>query len=167
MQEFTDLKYHISGYWSYGMHLTLCLALSLSYPSSALSTKSLSRCSYPVSSSMTRPIALGGLEDGTVVDSELMLCLNLRANSLSRSLRCRCGAPISCWATFCFSCSHLLSWFPTSIVCTPRCYVSACLLLGSRRGLKQYLPVWLRPSKQIRAPLYSLKQRRQRRFIVS
>jgi len=25
---------------------------------------------------------------------------------------------------------------------------------------------WLRPSKQIRAPLYSLKQRRQRRFIV-
>lgn len=26
---------------------------------------------------------------------------------------------------------------------------------------------WLRPSKQIRAPLYSLKQRRQRRWIVS
>ena len=29
-----------------------------------------------------------------------------------------------------------------------------------------YLPVWLRPSKQIRAPLYSIKQKRQRRWIV-
>lgn len=27
--------------------------------------------------------------------------------------------------------------------------------------------VWLRPSKQIRAPLYSIKQTRQRRWIVS
>lgn len=27
--------------------------------------------------------------------------------------------------------------------------------------------VWLRPSKQIRAPLYSIKQKRQRRWIVS
>ena len=26
--------------------------------------------------------------------------------------------------------------------------------------------VWLRPSKQIRAPLYSIKQKRQRRWIV-
>jgi len=29
------------------------------------------------------------------------------------------------------------------------------------------LAVWLRPSKQIRAPLYSIKQKRQRRWIVS
>ena len=28
-------------------------------------------------------------------------------------------------------------------------------------------PVWLRPSKQIRAPLFSTKQKRQRRWIVS
>jgi len=27
--------------------------------------------------------------------------------------------------------------------------------------------VWLRPSKQIRAPLYSFKQKKQRRWIVS
>jgi hypothetical protein len=27
--------------------------------------------------------------------------------------------------------------------------------------------VWLRPSKQIRAPLYSFKQKKQRRIIVS
>lgn len=39
---------------------------------------------------------------------------------------------------------------------------------SSRRDLSQYVvPVWLRPSKQIRAPLFSIKQKRQRRWIVS
>ena len=28
------------------------------------------------------------------------------------------------------------------------------------------MAVWLRPSKQIRAPLYSIKQKRQRRWII-
>ena len=31
----------------------------------------------------------------------------------------------------------------------------------------RFVLVWLRPSKQIRAPLYSVKQRKQRRLIVS
>ena len=33
--------------------------------------------------------------------------------------------------------------------------------------MNDFPTVWLRPSKQIRAPLYSVKQRKQRRRIVS
>jgi 1,3-beta-glucan synthase len=33
--------------------------------------------------------------------------------------------------------------------------------------IANFTSVWLRPSKQIRAPLYSLKQKKQRRWIVS
>jgi 1,3-beta-glucan synthase len=39
--------------------------------------------------------------------------------------------------------------------------VTACEAVDTR------ILVWLRPSKQIRAPLYSVKQKRQRRWIVS
>ena len=42
-----------------------------------------------------------------------------------------------------------------------------CLDTLLRFLFTQSLSVWLRPSKQIRAPLFSTKQKRQRRWIVS
>lgn len=47
-----------------------------------------------------------------------------------------------------------------------RCYFVSCLPQHPW-CITDFATVWLRPSKQIRAPLYSLKQKKQRRWIVS
>lgn len=47
-----------------------------------------------------------------------------------------------------------------------RCYFVSCLPQHPW-CITDLATVWLRPSKQIRAPLYSLKQKKQRRWIVS
>lgn len=47
-----------------------------------------------------------------------------------------------------------------------RCCFVSCLTQHSS-CITDIATVWLRPSKQIRAPLYSLKQKKQRRWIVS
>jgi 1,3-beta-glucan synthase len=46
------------------------------------------------------------------------------------------------------------------------CMYSRQLIWGYALTQNTIITVWLRPSKQIRAPLYSIKQRRQRRSIV-
>lgn len=50
---------------------------------------------------------------------------------------------------------------------TMLCKFSLQRYIDTKSCILIFFPVWLRPSKQIRAPLFSTKQKRQRRWIVS
>lgn len=113
-----------------------------------------------------RQIGPGGRASGTDVVLALMQCRNLLASSSSRSLNCPCGVQTSSRATSFCSSSRLPSSFHTLTDSTRRYCVSHSAPSTLNRA-HDLLKVWLRPSKQIRAPLYSIKQKRQRRMIVS
>lgn len=80
---------------------------------------------------------------------------------------------LSLWSSDFLTC-HLLLFILTPPILVPYidrlhstllCKLSVLYWLC--KTLTTYYVVWLRPSKQIRAPLYSIKQKRQRRMIVS
>jgi 1,3-beta-glucan synthase len=52
--------------------------------------------------------------------------------------------------------------FHATILCKFPCHINQYIF-----HLTFLLLVWLRPSKQIRAPLFSVRQKRQRRWLVS
>lgn len=116
---------------------------------------------------MMRPTVLGGLAAGTEEVLALTSCLNQRASLWSKSSSFPSGVQISSWATSYSSCYPRLFWSHTSIApMRPSCVSSSHLPCGYSELTACLSLVWLRPSKQIRAPLYSIKQKRQRRWIV-
>ena len=108
----------------------------------------------------------GGRASGMAEVWVLMRCHNQRESSLSRLLSYRCGAQTSLPATSSSSFSHRLFSFRTLTEYTRRYSVSPGSIFSIFAGHSSCISVWLRPSKQIRAPLYSIKQKRQRRWII-
>jgi len=86
-------------------------------------------------------------------------CQNHRAVSLEFGSIARTPAFVHAYASY----PHTLFWpFP--------CHTSLWVLFIFRCLISSFwylMIVWLRPSKQIRAPLFSINQKRQRRWIVS
>jgi len=130
----------------------------------APSANSSSQSSFLVSSSMMRQTELGGLANGTDEVWGPMSCPSQLESSSSKLLSWAYGHPTSSLPTSSSLFSHPSPLFHTSTLSTRRSCVS------------QYYPasevmlivplVWLRPSKQIRAPLYSMKVKKQRQWIV-
>ena len=119
-------------------------------------------------SSMMRQTVHGGQIVGIVTILARTPFHSLLASLLSRLSSCCCGVPTSCSDTSCFSCSPLHYWLRMLTVCTQWCSVSPFLVsFGCCFLMIDPSRVQLHPSEQIRAPLYSVKQCKQCRRIVS
>jgi len=137
----------------------------------SISREPFTRFSFPSSSlensSTTRRIVHGGLGVGSVVAWTNMSCPNLLANSLSKPSNYLSGVLTYYLDISCSSCSSHQSSYPTLTV--------SMLHFSVRHSHQQIMPftdcdshlVWLRPLKQICAPLFSIKQKKLRCRIVS
>lgn len=155
-----------SGFWNSGTHLMPFSVSLLSLPFNGPFRKSLLPYSSPVNLNTTKPTVLGGLASGMAAGSELQPCRNLPESLLWRLWRCLYGRQTSFWHTSSLSFWRHQHWSRSSIASTQQCSVSCSRLLHLSPP-HLYRLVWLRPSKQIRPPLFSTKQKRQRRWIVS
>ena len=107
----------------------------------------------------------GGLTVVMIVDLAHTLCRGLLEDLLTRMWKCPYGIPIS--SSNIFSCLlwALYSSFPSVIACTLRCFVRFVAPFHLSLFTKYY-SVWLRPYRQIRPPLFSVKVKKQRRWIM-
>lgn len=115
----------LSGSLNFGMRRMRSWALSRSSPSSVPFKRFWLLSSWLGSTNTTKPIALGGLVNGTEEALGHPLSRSLLVNSLSRSLKCHCGRQTSYSRTCCWYFWLLQSWFPSPTGCIRRCCVSA------------------------------------------
>jgi len=111
--------------------------------------------SFPENSSMTKQTVRGGLGDGKAISPH--------ANSSSNLSNCLFGVRTYCLDVCFCPCLHpiLMPYFDR---------LHAALLCECNFDLLDLfvlITVWLRPSEQIRAPLFSINQKGQRPLIVS